>query len=128
MIDHKLPKLTKRALPMEVKLAVKACQAKKGEEIVVLDLREISSFTNFFVVAHGLSGRQNVALLESVEEELKKREIRPMSVEGRKNAEWILMDYGNFIVHIFSRKAREYYSLERLWGDAPKFAYQAPSA
>ena len=116
-------KLTKRSLPGEVKTSVKASLAKKSEELVVLDLRGISSFTDFFIITHGNSPRQNVAIYESVEQELKKENIRPLSVEGKKNAEWILMDYGGFIVHIFSERAREYYSLEKLWGDAQKFSY-----
>ena len=119
----KTPTLTKRSLPPEIKLSVKASQAKKGEELVVLDLRGLSSFTDFFVIMHGNSPRQNIALYESVEQELRKKNIRPLSVEGRENAEWILVDYGNFIVHVFSRRARDYYSLEKLWGDALKFSY-----
>lgn len=116
-------KFSKRSLPPEIRLAVKAGQAKKGEQILVLDLRELSSFTDYFVVMHGNSGRQNLALLEGVEEELKNAMTRPLSIEGERNGEWILMDYGSFIVHIFSRRAREYYSLEKLWGDAAKLTY-----
>jgi ribosome-associated protein len=115
--------VSKRSLPREVRVSAKAGKAKKGEELIVLDLRGICSFTDFFVIMHGNSTRQNVALYESVEQELKKESIAPLSVEGVENAEWILMDYGNFIVHVFSRNAREYYSLEKLWGDALKFSY-----
>ena len=116
-------KLTKRGLPGEVKTSIRAGQTKKGEDIVVLDLGGISSFTDFFVVMHGNSQRQNVAIYESIEQELKRENVRPLSIEGKENAEWILMDYGYFIIHIFSRAAREYYSLEKLWGDAPKLGY-----
>ncbi len=115
--------ITKRSLPLEVKISVKASKAKKGEEIVVLDLRGLCSFTDYFIVMHGNSSRQNIALYESVEGDLKRKNMTPLSVEGRENAEWILMDYGSFIVHVFSRRAREYYSLEKLWGDAQKFFY-----
>ena len=111
-------KLTARSLPGEVMICVQAGQTKKGEDIVVLDLSEISSFTDYFIIMHGNSQRQNVAIYESIEEELNKKNIRPLSVEGKENAEWILMDYGYFIIHVFSRSAREYYSLEKLWGDA----------
>jgi ribosome-associated protein len=121
--EEKTRKLTKRNLPPEVKISVKASLAKKGEDLVVLDLRGISSFADFFVITHGNSPRQNRALYESVGEELKKEDIRPLSVEGKGHNEWILMDYGSFIVHIFSKKAREYYSLEKLWGDAQKLFY-----
>jgi ribosome-associated protein len=116
-------KLTKRSLPPEIKVSVKAVQAKKGEEILVLDLREISSFTDYFLLMNGNSSRQNHALYEGIEEELKKVNVRPLSVEGKEHGEWILMDYGSFIVHVFSKQAREYYSLEKLWGDAPKISF-----
>ena len=120
MIKEKTKKLTKRSLPRELKISIEASKAKKGEDLIVLDLRGISSFTDFFVIMHGNSPRQNIALYESIEQELKKENIKPLSIEGKKHAEWVLMDYGNFIVHVFSRKAREYYSLEKLWGDASK--------
>ena len=109
-------------IPESVKISVEASQMKKAEDIVVLDLTGISSFTDFFIIMHGNSSRQNVAIYESIEEDLKDQSIRPLSVEGRENAEWILMDYGEFIVHIFSPNAREYYSLEKLWGDGIKIS------
>ena len=115
--------ISKRSFPREVKISIKASKAKKGENLVVLDLRGISSFTDYFVIMHGNSARQNLALNENIEKELKKEKIMPLSVEGRKLAEWILMDYGSFIVHVFSEEAREYYSLEKLWGDAHKYLY-----
>ena len=114
---------TKRNLPREIKISIKAGQEKKGEEIVVMDLRNNSSFTDIFLIMHGNSGRQNIALYENIEQKLKKEKVRPMSIEGRKNSDWILMDYGSFIVHIFSQKARQYYSLEKLWGDSPRIEY-----
>jgi ribosome-associated protein len=121
--EPKLARITKRTLPPEVKVAVKAVQAKKGEDLCVLDLREAATFTDFFIIMHGNSTRQNVALYENIEQELKKSGVRALGVEGVAHGEWILMDYGNFVVHIFSRPARDYYSLEKLWGDAPKLVY-----
>jgi ribosome-associated protein len=123
MTKEKTTKLAKRSLPSEVKLSVKASQAKKAEEILVLDLRNLSSFTDFFVIMTGNSSRQNVAIYESIEQELKRGNTAPIGVEGKDLAEWILMDYGNFVVHVFSKRAREYYSLEKLWGDAPRVVY-----
>jgi ribosome-associated protein len=123
MTKENIRKFTKRNLPAEVRLTVKAAQARKGEEICVLDLRDVSSFTDFFVIMHGNSSRQNVALYEGVEEELKRTGVRPLSVEGKENAEWILMDYGFFLVHVFTRNSRDYYSLDKLWGDAPRVQY-----
>ena len=111
-----------RVIPEGVKTSVEASRMKKAEDIVVLDLTGISSFTDFFIIMHGNSSRQNVAIYEGIEKELKDLSIRPLSVEGRENAEWILMDYGEFIVHIFSSRAREYYSLEKLWGDGIKLS------
>ena len=118
-----MKKLDKRSLARHVKISIKAGQEKKAEHIVVLDLKELSSFTDYFIIMQGNSKRQNVAIYESIDQELKKESIRPMSIEGRKNAEWILMDYGSFIVHIFSQETREYYYLEKLWGDAPRSVY-----
>jgi len=116
-------KFTKRNLPKGVKIAVQVSLEKKGEEVIVLDLSEKSSFTDIFVILHGNSPRQNLAIYENIEMELKKANILPLSREGLENAEWILMGYGYFIIHVFSKKAREYYSLENLWIDAPKLTY-----
>jgi len=123
-MNNNTPKsITKRNLPLDVKLSVKASQAKKGEELAVLDLRGIASFTDFFIIMHGNSTRQNTAIYENIELELKKKDIYPLSIEGKEHGEWILMDYGSFIVHVFSKRARDYYALEKLWGDAPKLSY-----
>ena len=113
-------KITRRNLPSAVKAAVRAGQAKQGEEICVLDLRDTAAFTEFFIIMHGRSSRQNMALYENIERELKNSHLKPIGVEGARHGEWILMDYGRFIVHIFSPMARLYYSLEKLWGDAPR--------
>ncbi|MBM3284321.1 MAG: ribosome silencing factor [Candidatus Aminicenantes bacterium] len=123
MIKEKAQRLSKRNLPREVRLSVKASQAKKAEDILVLDLRGISTFTDFFVIMSGNSSRQNVAISENIELELKKGKLLPLGVEGKERAEWILIDYGSFIVHVFSRRARDYYALEKLWGDAPRVSY-----
>ncbi len=117
------PRFSKRNIPREVRLSVEASRAKKAEELVVLDLRGLSTFTDFFVIMTGNSTRQNTAISESIEQVLKKSEVIPLGVEGRGAAEWILLDYGSFVVHVFSKKAREYYSLEKLWGDAPRLSW-----
>ena len=116
-------KITKRSLPAEVRTAVKAAQSKKGEDICVLDLRAASTFTDYFLIMEGKNPRQNSALSDVIVHELKGLGLRPLGVEGTTHGEWILADYGFFVVHIFSRAARDYYSLEKLWGDAPKFEY-----
>ena len=119
-------RLNKRNLPREIRLSVQAGQAKKAEDIVVLDLRGLSSFTDFFVIMTGNSTRQNKAVSESIEQALKGNRRIPLGVEGRGPAEWILLDYGSFVVHVFSKQAREYYSLEKLWGDAPRLSWPSP--
>ena len=104
------------------RVAVEAAQSKKAEDISVLDLEEVASFTNYFVICNGLSTRQNQAISDEVERQLKLEGIRASSVEGYQQAEWILMDYGDFIVHIFSPRSRNYYELERLWKTARRVA------
>lgn len=121
--EHRLYMTQPDSLPNEISLCVEAGQDKKAEDILVLDLRGLSSFTDYFVIMQGNSARQNQAILESVELSLKKENIRPLSVEGKKHGEWILMDYGSFIVHIFSSRARAYYALEKLWGDGVKHTF-----
>lgn len=118
-------KFTRRNLPAEVRLSLKICQAKKAEDIIVLDLRGLASFTDFFIIMHGNSSRQNQAIYQAIEENLGKQRIFPLGVEGETSGEWILMDYGHFIIHIFSRRARDYYALEKLWGDAPSLAIKS---
>ena len=95
--------------------AVQAAQAKKAINVKALDLREVTSFADFFVICSGANQRQIQAICDEVGTQLKKIGETPNSVEGYNNAEWILMDYGDCLVHVFSEKAREYYELERLW-------------
>lgn len=106
-------------LDPEVKLAIKCAADKKAFDIVGLDLREIASFTEFFIITTGSNQRQVQAIADEINEQLKKQlSTRPVRVEGYKAAEWVLLDYGDFIVHIFNSEAREFYDLARLWRDA----------
>jgi ribosome-associated protein len=116
-------KLDKRGLPAALKTAAKAALDKKAEDLKILDLRGTSAFTDFFVIMHGNSSRQNAAIVDAVEDALKQSKLRPLGIEGKAHGEWILMDYGAFIVHVFSRAARDYYAMEKLWADAPRAAY-----
>jgi ribosome-associated protein len=102
--------------------AVKAAEAKQAKDVKVLDLREITSFADFFVIASGANARQIQAIADEVEIQLKKLGEYPLSVEGYQNAEWVLLDYGDYLIHIFTEKARQYYDLERLWRDAKTVA------
>jgi ribosome-associated protein len=123
MAEEKKKRFTKRSLPAPVRTAVEAGLARKAEDLCVLDLRELSSFTDFFIIAHGNSSRQNVAIAEGIEAALKPAGLRPISIEGRETAEWVLLDYGSIVVHVFSRAAREHFALEKLWGDAPRLEF-----
>ena len=104
-----------------VKLAVECASEKKAFGIVALDLREIASFTEFFIICSGSNSRQVQAISDEINERLKKDlNARAVRIEGYRGAEWILLDYGDFVVHIFEKDAREFYDLERLWRDAKK--------
>ena len=108
-------------LDENVKLAVKAADEKKAFDVVALDLREIASFTEYFLIFSGANQRQVQAIADGIEEDLKaKLKNRAIRIEGYRTAEWILMDYGDFVVHIFEKKARETYDLQRLWRDAKR--------
>jgi ribosome-associated protein len=100
--------------------ALHAAAEKKALEPVVLDLREIASFTDYFVIASGANERQVQAISDEVYETLKKAGHPAARVEGYKTAEWILLDYGDFVVHVFEQKARKFYDLERLWRESKR--------
>ena len=103
-----------------VKIAAQAAGDKKAEEVAVLDLRDVASFTEFFLICHGTNPKQVQAIVDTIEDQLRKAGKRPLHIEGYANAEWILMDYGDFIVHVFQGTARRFYDLERLWRDAKR--------
>jgi ribosome-associated protein len=98
--------------------AVRAAEEKQARDILVLDLREITSFADYFVIVNGANTRQIQSIADEIHQRLKKLGELPNSIEGYENAEWVLVDYGDYLIHIFSDKAREYYDLERLWRDA----------
>ena len=107
-----------KKLKGEVAKAVEAALDKKAFEIVVLDLRHTPAFTDFFVLCSGQNQRQVKAIADAIEESLRTERVKPAHVEGYDRAEWVLMDFFTFIVHVFTPQTREFYSLERLWGDA----------
>ena len=100
--------------------ALQAASDKKALDPVVLDLRQIASFTDYFVITSGANERQVQAISDEVFERLKKGGVAAARVEGYKSAEWILLDYGDFIVHVFADKARKFYDLERLWRESKR--------
>jgi ribosome-associated protein len=99
-------------------LAVRAAQSRQATDILVLDLTGVTTFTDYFVICTGSNIRQNQAISDAIHFDLKKVGDLPHSIEGYDLGEWILSDYGDFLVHVFSAKSREYYSLERLWREA----------
>ena len=103
-----------------VTIAAHAATDKKATDLVVLDLRKAASFTEYFLICTGASTRQVQAISNSVEESLLKNGKRPLHIEGYSSTEWILLDYGDFIVHVFAPASRRFYDLERLWRDAPR--------
>ena len=108
-------------LDPEVQLAIKCAADKKAFDMVALDLRSIASFTEFFIIASGSNQRQVQAIADEINEQLKKQlETRPVRIEGYNSADWVLLDYGDFVVHIFNGESREFYDLARLWRDARK--------
>jgi ribosome-associated protein len=98
--------------------AVKAAEEKQAKDILILDLRDISSFADYFVICSGSNSKQLQAIADGIQMHLKKLGEQANGIEGYQNADWVLMDYGDYLIHIFSEKARTYYDLERLWRDA----------
>ena len=106
-------------------LCVKAAVEKKALDPVLLELKEITSFTDYFLLLSGKSDRQVQAIAQGIEEALKQNGIRPLGQEGTVEGKWILMDYGDVVVHIFLESVRQFYDLEGLWGDTPRIDLQA---
>lgn len=109
-------------IPPSYVTCVRAAEEKKGLHIRVLDLRPVTSFADFFVLCTGNNQRQNQAICDEVLRTMKDRGENANSLEGYQNAEWILIDYGDLVMHIFDAKSRGYYDLDRLWRDAPEIA------
>jgi ribosome-associated protein len=95
--------------------AIEAAIDKKAQDPIVIELAGICSFTDYFIICTGTSSRHNQSIADGILEKLKKAGERPLHIEGHTEGDWILMDYGDFVVHIFSARAREFYDLERLW-------------
>lgn len=101
-------------------LSYEAARSKKAQNPVILDVRKISSFCDYFIITSGSSSVQLEAIRDGVEEKLEAEGFRPLHSEGQPKARWLLLDYGGLVVHIFSEEAREFYALERLWFKAKK--------
>jgi ribosome-associated protein len=123
-----------REAPVEViehwvRTAARAASSKTDDETVVLEVGEVLSITTWFVITSGRNPRQVKALVEEIEEQIDLAGgPKPISIEGLDALEWVLMDYGDFVVHVFVESARRFYELERLWSDVPRLDWQGPTA
>ena len=118
--------MTIDSLRPEIRLAVEAAQDKQAVDVTVLKLSGTVAFAEYFLLCSGESSPQIRAIAEAIEERLQQHGVRVAHREGKVGAEWVLLDYGGFIVHIFSPRAREYYDLERLWRSAERFHFPSP--
>jgi ribosome-associated protein len=107
-------------IPRELQIVLESVQEKKAEDVVILDMRKLTSFTDFFLICTGESEPQIKAISKNVQEKLAELGWKPGHLEGRSDTGWVLLDYSDFVVHIFSPEKRGYYELERLWADAPR--------
>ena len=112
-------------LPDDITHGIAAAFDKKAEDLIVLDLRKGDAFTDFFIICTGTNTRQVQAIADAVQSALGKRGTKPTLVEGETRSEWILVDYFDFIFHVFTPSTREFYALERLWGDAERIEVSA---
>ena len=104
----------------QVKVAAHCADEKKALDIIVLRLAAITEFTDYFIICSGSSTRQTQAIADEITDQLKKVKVRPMHTEGHSTGQWILIDYGPFVVHVFTEESRRFYDLERLWRDAER--------
>ena len=112
-------------VPGAVTTAAQAALDKKAAEVVVLDLRKQSAFTDYFLLASAANQKQLVAIADAVQETMREQGLRPKHVEGYPRQEWMLLDYSGFVVHLFTQRMRLFYDLERLWGGASRLEITA---
>jgi ribosome-associated protein len=107
-------------LPRQIEVAIQAAEDKKVENLVVLDLRQAAGFTDYFIICSGTNSRQVRAIADGVTDALAADGVKPSHIEGYDRSEWILLDYFDFVVHVFAPETRLFYGLERLWGNAER--------
>lgn len=125
MTDKKAPKIKEDITP-SLDLYIKAVLSKKAEDIVALDLRGLTSLADVFIICTGMSNRQVTAIADSIERYLKKAGIKSLSVEGKNEGQWVLLDYGDIVIHVFFDTVRKFYDLEGLWSDAKRIKIDEP--
>jgi ribosome-associated protein len=106
------------AKELSLEVFIKAVLGKKAENVVALDMRGLTSIADVFIVCSGRSNRQVSAMADHIERELRRQKIKPLSVEGAAEGQWVLMDYGHVVIHVFYESVRQFYDLEGLWSDA----------
>lgn len=111
---------TLHLMPAEIRAAVRAAQDKKASDVTILDLRKSAGFTDYFLLCSAQNPRQIKAIVDAIEERLRKLHVRPAHVEGYERSEWVLLDFFDFVVHVFTSEMRAFYGLERLWGSAER--------
>lgn len=126
MLTEYLPLSTPKVKGL--KDAVAVCIEKKAEEVVILDMRKLCNFTEYFVIGSGDSTIQTRSIASAIQERLKKKKVRVDHMEGYEEGRWIILDVGRFIIHLFLREARAFYNLELLWADAPRIEYGKTTA
>lgn len=117
---------TAHRLPGQIDRAVRAAEDKKAVDLTILDLRKAAAFTDYFLICSGANARQIRAIADSVMEALAADGVKPAHVEGYDRSDWVLLDYFDFIVHVFAPETRMFYGLERLWGSAERVEVPAP--
>ena len=121
------PGITTSSGPEALRLAVAAIVGRKGQDLLVLDVRSVNDATDFFVIATGTSDTHVRGIAEAVLEDLRKANHRPHHVEGLSVGRWVLLDYVDFVIHLFHPETRAFYQLERLWSDAPELEFSSIS-
>ncbi|MGE5236842.1 MAG: ribosome silencing factor [Acidobacteriota bacterium] len=116
------------AVMANLRLSAAALDAKKGFQLIALDVSQHTSIAEAFLICSVGSARQAQAVADEVERQLAAHDVRPLSVEGYQQGSWVLMDYGDFLLHVFLEERREFFALERLWGDAPEVSAQLRAA
>ncbi len=125
-VERSDPERVNQALE-HARLAARMAEENGGKDVVLLDLRKATPLLDFFVIATASSRRLSHAIASEIDAEMKKRGERKLGMEGSEEGRWILIDYGDFVVHVFSGDGRAYYSLEELWGDPPRLEWNEPS-
>jgi len=118
----------KHSIPPHVHAAIAAAQEKQAADIVLLDLSGLGAFTDYFLVCTGFSSPQVKAICDEVEERLERSGVRRLHREGKAGSDWMLLDFGGLIVHVFTERARQFYDLERLWRSARRIEFTEPGA